>query len=83
MIDVCRKFLPELSYCSYNIRNNYCFDLVLAEDPEDSSVLCVNVETFDVMLTASSKVLPSTLLRMDYVVSVYLLTGQCFGVLHY
>ena len=83
MIDVCRKFLPELSYYRYNISNSYCFDMVLAKDLEHSSVLHVDVETFDVRLTASSKVLPSTLLHMDYVLSVYWLTGQCFGILRY
>ena len=83
MIDVCKKFLPELSYRRYNISNNYCFDMVLDKDPEHSSVLCVDVETFDFRLTASSKFLPLALLHTDYVVSVYLTTGQCFGILQY
>jgi hypothetical protein len=48
-----------------NISNNYCIDMVLAEHPEHSPVLRVDVETFDVRLTASSKFLPSTLLHMD------------------
>jgi hypothetical protein len=44
MIDVCRKFLPELSYHRYNISNDYSFDMVLAKDPEHSSVLHVDVD---------------------------------------
>jgi hypothetical protein len=70
------------NYPVSNISNNYCFDMVLAKDPEHSSVLCVDVETCDFRLTASSKFLPSTLLHMDYVLTVYLLTGQCFGILY-
>jgi hypothetical protein len=83
MIDFCRKFLQELSYYRYNISKSYCFDMVLAKDLEHSFVLHVDVETFDVRLTASSKVLPSALLHVDCVLSVYLLTGQCLGILHY
>jgi hypothetical protein len=56
--------------------------MVLAKDPEHSSVLRVDVETFNFRLIASSEFFPSTLLHMDYVLSVYLLTGQCFGILH-
>jgi hypothetical protein len=56
--------------------------MVLATDPEHSLVVHVDVETFDFRLTASSQFLPCTLLHMDYALSVYLLTGQCFGILH-
>jgi hypothetical protein len=82
MIDVCRKFLSEPSYRRHNISNDYSFDMVLAKDREHSSVLRVDVETFDFRLTASSKFLPSTLLHMDYALCAYLLTGQCFGSSH-
>jgi hypothetical protein len=57
--------------------------MVLAKDPRHSSVLLVKAVTFDLRLTASSVFLPSALLHMDYVVSVYLTTGQYFGILQY
>jgi hypothetical protein len=46
--------------------------MVLAKDRRHSTVLLVEAVTYDLRLMASSEFFPSTLLHVDYVLSLYL-----------